>query len=384
MALVQRIKLREVSWLLVGTVLALTAFGLAFVISACFEPGETFGIGRDAKMQVLWWFISLGMCVAVMHVPLTRWKAAAPAIYILCLLVQVFMMVAAGSALVPPTKGQCNWLALGPLRMQPSEFIKLGVLLTAARLLTSVGFSVARFPHVLMALAVASFPAALIAREDLGSALTFMPMIMGMLFVAGIRLRHLAMMGITGLLVVIIGIQLLPHEGPKSYQYQRIQAWLHPEAYALAEGYQTMRSIRSVGSGQLAGKGYAAGDQNRLGWLPANDTDLIFSVVSEETGFIGSCSALLLFLLFGWSGIYASTRCRDPFGHLVIVGFVCLVMGQVAINISVALGLMPVTGITLPFFSRGGSSMLGCYIGLGLALSAGMVAKRTTGTWRVS
>ena len=169
---------------------------------------------------------------------------------------------------------------------------------------------------------------------------------------------------------------LLPRSGPKSYQYKRIQAWLNPDDYALTEGYQTARSMRSIGSGQLVGKGYLEGDQNRLGWLPEKHTDLIFAVVGEEVGFLGSTLVLALFLAFAWVGLHTAAICRDPCGRALIIGFVCLIIGQCSINLAVAMGMMPVTGITLPFFSYGGSSLLACHLGLGICLSAALAPRR--------
>jgi rod shape determining protein RodA len=394
MTLIQAVKWRDVpwGWLVVATLL--TAFGIAFVISACFDPGERFGLGKEARMQLVWWGISLSACIGALYVPFATWRSLAVPAFVMGVLLELFMMAAAGTPLVPVIKGQANWVVLGPLRLQPVEFIKLGALLACARLITATDFEVKRLLHVFAALALAAFPAALHARADLGSSLTFPPMIFGMLIATGMRLRHLA-----GILAVSLGgavvlftvllmdpgqsaglkklqNSVLPREGQKSYQYKRIQAWLHPDEYALTEGYQTLRSVRSIGSGRWLGKGYLDGDQNRLGWLPEKHTDLIFAVVGEEVGFVGSVAALGLFLLFAWAGMHAAAMCRDPCGRAVIVGYTCLLMGQAAINLAVAMGLMPVTGVPLPFFSYGGSSLLANYLGLGISLSAAVAPRR--------
>ena len=240
---------------------------------------------------------------------------------------------------------------------------------------------------------MAAVPSLLHARADLGSSLTFPPMIVGMLVAMGMRISHLLLLvgatlvlGLGGLGLMLADApkgsslakaqaSLLPREGQKSYQYKRIQAWLHPDDYALTEGYQTARSVRSIGSGRLVGKGYLEGDQNRLGWVPEKHTDLIFAVVGEESGFLGSVLALGLFLAFAWTGLHAAGMSRDPCGKALIVGYICLIMGQATINLAVAMGLMPVTGVTLPFFSYGGSSLLACYLGLGIALSASLAQR---------
>jgi cell division protein FtsW (lipid II flippase) len=380
MALLQRMRMRDVPWGPLLLALALTATGIAFVVSACWDPGHRWGLGREAQLQLAWWLVGLAACAAAAHVPMPTWRVLAYPAYALGLAVQLAMLALQGTPLVPAIKGQHNWLALGPLRVQPSEFIKLAVLLACARVVTMPGFDARRFAHVLGALAVAGIPAALIAKEDLGSALTFPAMIVGMLVLVGMRLGHLAALALALVLAAGVGIARLPREGPDAYKYQRLQAFLHPEQYASMEAYQTIRSIRSIGSGQVTGKGYAAGDQNRLGWLPEKHTDMIFAVVGEEVGFVGSASVLCGFLLFAWSGMLAATQARDPFGRALATGFVCLVMGQASINLAVALGLMPVTGITLPFFSYGGSSLLGTYIGLGMLLATGGASRAPSGS----
>jgi len=369
--LLHRVRLRDVPWSPLLVALALTATGVAFVASACQGDATAWILPNEARLQLGWWLIAVVAAMIALHVPLPTWRTLALPAYVWCLLVQIAMIAAAGTALVPTIKGQHNWLRLGGFTVQPSEFLKLGVLLCCARLCALPDFKVGRFSHVLGALAVAGIPAVLLAREDLGSALTFPAMIGGMLVVAGMRGRHLAALVAALVLIVGIGVSTLPKEGPKAYQYQRIQAWLHPEDYALNEAYQTRHSIRAIGSGQVTGKGFAAGDQNRLGWLPEKHTDLIVAVIGEETGFVGTSLVVLGFLAFGWAALWATAQCRDPFGRLLGAGFACLVVGQAAINLAVALGLMPVAGITLPFLSYGGSSLLGTWIGVGLVLAAG-------------
>jgi rod shape determining protein RodA len=396
MALIEPVRWREVpwGWLVVATLL--TAFGVAFVISACYDPNERFGLGKEARMQLVWWGISLAACIGVLQLPFSTWRALAIPAFIAGIALELFMAAAAGSALVPVIKGQANWVVLGPLRLQPVEFIKLGALLACARLLASPDFQPTRLLHVIGALSLAALPAALHARNDLGSSLTFPPMIFGMLIAAGMRMRHLigilalSLGGLFTLFVILLmdpggspalkqlQSSVLPREGNRSYQYKRIEAWLHPDEYALTESYQTLRSVRSIGSGRWLGKGYLEGEQNRLGWLPEKHTDLIFAVVGEEVGFVGCTIALGLFLAFAWAGMHAAALCRDPCGRLLIVGYTCLLLGQASINLAVAMGLMPVTGVPLPFFSYGGSSLLANYLGLGISLAAAAAPRRGT------
>ncbi len=394
MALIQRIPYQDVSWGWLITTLLLTAMGVTFVISACYDPDTVYGLGEEARKQLMWWVIALVTCITAMHVPFAVWRALAIPLFLASLALELFMIVAAGTSVVPVIKGQANWLVIGPLRLQPVEFVKLSTLLVCARLVASPDFHPTKLLHIAAALTLAAIPSILHARSDLGSSLTFPPMIFGMLVAMGMRLSHLTVIVLTVVLgaggmftvltmdapdsPVIQSIQnnLLPRTGPKSYQYKRMQAWLNPDEYALTEGYQASRSMRSIGSGQIVGKGYLEGDQNRLGWLPEKHTDLIFAVVGEEVGFIGSTVVLLLFLMFAWFGLHAAAICRDPCGRAFITGYVCLIIGQTSINLAVAMGLMPVTGITLPFFSYGGSSLLACHLGLGICISAALAPRR--------
>ncbi len=347
------------------------------VISATARESEP-GLASEARAQMLWWAVAIGACLAAWRVPFVWWRDLAIPGYIAALLVILTMAVLAGTSLVPPIKGQTNWIVLGPLRVQPVEFIKLATLLATSLLMTAPGFDARRFTHVLLALVIAGLPAALLAKEDLGSALTFVPMAFGILIVAGLRLRHLAILGLITLTVATAGIANLPKEGSKAYQYKRIQAWLHPDQYALTEGYQTARSVGAIGSGQWTGKGWGQGDQNRLGMIPEKHTDLIFAVTGEEFGLLGTVSVLGLFLSFAWIGLANASCARDACGRYVVVGYISLVCGQAAINLAVATGLMPVTGVTLPFFSYGGSSLVSMWLGLGIACSAATFQPRTS------
>jgi len=364
-----RVRYGDVAWSLLAIAMVLTAIGGAFVFSACWEHGDAWS--RESAMQLVWWAIALGACGFCLHVPLTVWRSTAIPLLVCALLGQLFMLAMRGTPLVPRINGAHNWLSIGPLRLQPSEFIKLAVLLALARLLTMPGADARRVGWVAAACALVGVPMVLMAKEDLGSALTFAPMTAGVLLLAGTRLRILAGLGATGVAGIAAMIAMLPKEGPGAYMWRRILAWRDPEAFALTEGYQTIRALRSVGSGQITGKGYGLGDQNLLGWLPEQHTDMIFAVIAEETGFVGSFLLVtLIFLALGFAGLAAAARCRDPFARLFVGGFTCLLVGQAAINLAVVLGLMPVAGITLPFISYGGSSLLASYVGIGICLAA--------------
>ncbi|NRA39372.1 MAG: rod shape-determining protein RodA [Planctomycetes bacterium] len=360
----------EIQWGMFTLALILCSVGIAFVYSATIDPAYPGQWGTPAKKQLAWFIISTGACLAIAHIPIKQWQENAWVLYGACILFQLFMFAAAGSPLVPYRNGAHNWIALGPMSIQPSEFFKIAILISCASFAASKRFEAGRFSHIFALLGLAGIPALLLAKEDLGSAMTFLPMVLGILILAGIRFQHLMIIFILLASIISSGVYVLSSKYSDDYQWRRIDAWLNPDQYRQFEAFQPLRSQRSIGSGEWLGKGFTTGAQNRLGWLPEKRTDMIFAVVGEEIGFIGSSIVIIAFMLFGWAGLYASMQCTNRFSRLLICGFTSLIMGQMAINISVALGLIPVTGITLPFFSYGGSSLLAMFLGLGICLGA--------------
>ncbi len=368
--MLQRPDYRRIPWWWLAASAAMSIVGLLFVASATAEAAGGPWLTREAGAQLVWWLVGGGACAAALHVAPPAWRRLAFPAAIAGCVVMLLMLALAGTPLVPRIKGQANWIVLGGLRLQPVELVKLATLLACATLAAAPNFDARRLSHCGWLLLVAAIPAGIVAREDLGSALTIPPMALGILVVAGMPLRHLALAGIGLVAAVALAYAVLPREGPKAYQWRRIDAFLHPERYALAEAYQTERSKRSIGSGQWLGKGYMQGEQNRLGWVPEKHTDLVFAVVGEEVGFLGSAAFIALLMAWCAAGLVAAGRAPGPWSRQVCVGFTCLVGGQASINLAVATGMMPVTGVTLPFVSYGGSSMVACWLGLGICASA--------------
>lgn len=375
--MIQRPDYARVPWWWLGASGLLTIVGLLFVVSATQETATDGVMTREGLAQLTWCGIGITACALAMHLSPLAWRRfSIPAALIGCALM-LLMLVFAGTALVPRIKGQANWIVLGGIRLQPVELVKLGTLLACATFAAAPRFDARKAWHCLVVLAVAGIPSLIIAREDLGSALTFVPMAFGVLLVAGMRLRHLAVAGLAVAVLVVGAYHALPREGAKAYQWRRIDAFLHPENYALAEAYQTDRAKRSIGSGQWVGKGYLQGEQNRLGWVPEKHTDLVFAVVGEEVGFLGSAGLVVLILAWCAGGLVAAAKAPGPWGRMYAGGFTCLIAGQASINLAVAMGMMPVTGVTLPFVSYGGSSLVACWLGLGVACSAAAGPRET-------
>jgi rod shape determining protein RodA len=262
-------------------------------------------------------------------------------------------------------KGAQRWLSLGPLgRFQPSEPIKLLLCISLARLLAA---PVDRPDHpgghpFLPGLALTALPLLLILLQpDLGTALVLAALMLAMMYVAGIPFTWLG-----GL--VAAGLALFPFV-LRDYQRQRLFIFLNPESDPTGAGWNLIQSRIAIGSGQLWGKGLFLGTQNNLSFVPEHHTDFIFTVVGEELGLVGGLSLLILYAYLLLFGLRVAERARDRFGALLAVGIVATLGFHVLVNIGMTVGLMPITGVPLPFLSYGGSALLTNMMAAGILLS---------------
>lgn len=338
----------------------LLAAGLANLYSASLNgTGEPSAFFRS---QLLWTAIGLVLFGLMLTFHYRYLLAAAWPLYLLSLLLLVLVIF-----LGKVSGGQKNWLVLGPLRMQPSELAKLTAVLMLARSFQARGFESAfRFRDCRRPLAIVAAPMALILVEkDLGSALFFALLGATALFLAGLKLRWVALGLILALTVGAVGYRYLsPH------QRGRIQTFLHPERDPRGQGYHLLRSKIAVGSGQIWGKGYLKGDLNKFQFLPERHSDFVFPVLAEEWGLAGSAGVLGALLVFFLLLLQAAGKLQDRFGAWLILGVAALLFWQCAINLGGVLGLLPLAGVTLPFFSYGGSALLVSLTGMGMACNA--------------
>lgn len=266
------------------------------------------------------------------------------------------------------TKGTKGWIDLGPVNMQPSEIVKLGYILTFAKYLEKRKDNLNKLVGVLPALMHLGIIVGLIMLQpDFGTALVFIFISIFMLFAAGINIKIVA--GAFGAFLVSLPVmwKLL-----KPYQKDRILVFFNPELDPMGAGYHVIQSETAIGSGKFMGKGLFQGTQNNLGFIPERHTDFIFSVVGEELGLVG---ALVLLLLFAWlllRCLHIARVSKDDYGMLICVGVMSMFLFHVLENIGMTIGLMPVTGIPLPFISYGGSSLLTNMAAVGLVLNVGM------------
>lgn len=349
-------RLGNVHW---GPLLAaflLSAIGLATIHSASTE----LPIDHLPK-QALWVLVGCLALVVIFSVDYHRLVALAPLFYLFGLVLLVLVLIVGHDS-----GGARSWLAFGPVSIQPSEFAKLATALLLTRYLSNIKRPFVTFREIATASALAGLPMVLIALErDLGSAVMFFPMLAGLLLVSGVRWRQVLIASVMGL-VLAAGLW---NFGMREYQRTRIMSFLSPDQDPLGAGYQVRQSKIAVGSGQWMGRGYKQGTQSQLRFLPERHTDFILAVLAEEWGFAGVITVLGLYGLFVLSGARIAMRSRDRAGILLVVGVLAIFAFHALYNSAMVVGLLPVTGIPLPFLSYGGSFTLVNFLITGLILN---------------
>lgn len=347
-------------WGLLLYTAVLAGIGVAMIYSAA-NAGFTGQPQIFHIKQGYWYGISVLVMLVIIMFSYKRLDRYAIAIYIACLLLLVAVLLVGKVG-----GGSRRWLSLGPLTLQPSELVKIAVVLMLARhysrTLKKTGLVLA---DLLMPMLIVSLPALLIIRQpDLGTALLLVLIAGTMTLFIKIERRTLWALTTFGIAAIPIGWFAI-----KEYQRQRILTFLNPDRDPLGAGYHIIQSKIAIGSGQFSGKGFLEGTQNALAFLPEQHTDFIFCVLAEEWGFIGAGSLTLLFLGFLLYCLKIAYNCRDAFGTLLVVGLVALFFWEGAINMGMVMGLLPVVGMPLPFISYGGSSVLTIMIAVGLILN---------------
>ncbi len=263
-------------------------------------------------------------------------------------------------------KGATRWINVFGFSLQPSEIVKIAIIIALARFYHDLKFEeIKKIIHLFFPFLILFLPFILVlAQPDLGTALSIVILGVLILFASGVRLWKF----IFGISAVILSIPLLLNY-LKPYQRDRVISFLNPEEDALGRGYQLIQSKIALGSGGLSGKGFLEGTQSYLQYLPEKQTDFIFTLIGEEFGFIGTIFIIFLFLLLISICFYISIKSIHIFGRLLSIGVGTNIFIYVIMNISMVSGLMPVVGIPLPLVSYGGSAMLSIMISIGLVLN---------------
>ncbi len=267
--------------------------------------------------------------------------------------------------------GGRRWIKLGPVLVQPSEYVKLVLVLIVARYFANLGGRNLTWKEIFKAFALVGFPMLLVLKQpDLGTTLTYMPILMAGLFLGGINLRQGVILLLSG--AVLVGGVWSSGRFLKPYQKARLTSFVNPQNDPRGTGYQVLQSEIAVGSGGIWGKGSEKGTQTQGYFLPIPYTDFIFAALSEEHGFIGAIFVLLLYFLILMRLIQNAQTAADLPGSLIIMGIVAVLTFQIAVNVGMVIGLMPVTGIPLSLLSYGGSSVLFTFLALGVAMNVRM------------
>lgn len=355
-------------WLL-SSVLGLLAIGIVMVYSAgsvlaFHDYGDSFYF---VKRQLLFAVLGLAAMFFMMNLDYRHLRKYAKLGLLGCFALLIIVLIP-GIGVV--RGGARSWLGISSFGIQPSEFMKLGMILFLSYWLSKEDYKITMFTKGLLPpLGIMGLAFGLIMLQpDLGTGTVMMGASLLIVFTAGARIKHLTGLAAVGVLGFVGLILAAP------YRLQRITAFLDPWSDPLGAGYQIIQSLYAIGPGGLAGLGLGMSRQ-KYSYVPEPQTDFIFSILSEELGFIGGLLVLLLFLILVWRGMRVAMTVEDSFGSLLAVGIVGMVAVQVVINIGVVIGLMPVTGITLPLISYGGSSLTLMLTALGILLNLSRYAR---------
>ena len=352
-------------YLLLATLL-LIGYGLVMTYSITIEDRAFSGDVLQPMLRAsLYVLIGLAAMCAAAVVDYNWFGTFAPVIFVGTLVLLAVVLVIGNTTL-----GATRWVTIAGFKFQPSEFAKVFMIIVLARWFADRQGSV-RSPLVIAgALAVLAPAAGLVFRQpDLGTSLVFVAIFFGIAFSAGARLWQL-----TALIAGSLAAMPLLWGLLKEYQRARMVAFLDPYADAQGAGWNIIQSLIAVGSGGWNGKGLTAGTQSPLGYLPIAESDFVFAGLAEDLGFLGALILFALFLVLLFAGLRIALRARDMFGMLLASGVVAMLAFQAIVNIGMAISLMPVTGIPLPFISQGGSSLISICFGLGLLQSVAMRA----------
>jgi rod shape determining protein RodA len=388
---------RDLDLSLLTTVVGVITIGIAMIYSATFD-WDLGTAGSTYQKQIVWALLALVAMVITMVIPLKFFYAFAYIIYGLAVVGLLLVL----------ELGDRRWFNIGPIHIQPSELAKIAVVLAVARYLSARNIDFSRVRTFVAPMGIVLLPALLVFKQpDLGTALVFGAVLFPMLYWSGMRpvniffivspglslisafhpwslgllylvmavvvfytRPRLATLAILAAINLIVGVGA-PYIWDKLHDYQknRILSFLNPDMDRLGSGYQVIQSKVAIGSGGLRGKGFLEGTQTKLAFLPEQHTDFVFSVVGEEFGFVGAIVILTLFLFMVWRAIQIGIIVKARFSSLAAVGLTSILVFHIFVNIGMTIGVMPVTGLPLPFLSYGGSWLFTCCVLIGFLLN---------------
>ncbi|MEN6519985.1 MAG: rod shape-determining protein RodA [Armatimonadota bacterium] len=360
--MVERRLLKNFDIGLVLLMLAIITYGLLTIYSASRGSGNEMTMVRKQLMWAVAGFIAFAVAASIDHKSYSRIASWIYGIN-LFFLASVFVIGV-------ERKGSQRWIGVGSLVIQPSEFAKIAIIITLAVFLVKHKDKINEFGTFVLSFVHVAVPILFIFKQpDLGTSLVLTSIWFGMTLIAGANWKHLTIFVLGVVIIGAIGWNVGVLE---DYQKARLTSFINPKSDPRGSGYHIVQSRIAIGSGQVAGKGWLRGTQSQLGFIPENHTDFIFTVAAEEFGFVGAAPLILMYFLLLWKGLTIMSETEDDIGRLIAAGVVCMFMFHIFVNIGMTLGIMPVTGVPLPLFSYGGSSLLANMLALGILAGIGM------------
>ena len=339
---------KTIDALLVAMVLALGAISLTTIFAANKSL---------ATSQLIFWIFGLIIFYTASHTYYLTWHKYALPTYVLSIFALLFVFLFGEQI-----RGSVRWIDLGVFRFQPSEIAKVATIILLAKFFNKR--SASNLYHVLLSiLLILPVFVMIFLQPDFGSALAIIAIWAGITFAAGIEKKHVIVLGLLFLILSLFAYEILA-----PYQKARIATFLNPNQDPLGQGYNIIQSKIAVGSGQLTGRGLGLGSQSQLNFLPESESDFIFASIAEQLGFLGAALVIIIFSVFlmRLAGYLKNT---ERFNQLIVIGALSLLLYQFLVNVGMNMGILPVTGITLPFVSYGGSSLISLLLLLGIIFS---------------
>ncbi|MFH1103388.1 MAG: rod shape-determining protein RodA [Actinomycetota bacterium] len=362
-------------YLLIGIVAVLSVLGLVMILSASGPRLEAAGIARSQQMVRQAIFVAIGAAVflAGSFISDRNWRLLAPVAYAGALLLLMAVLSPVGAI----RQGAQRWISLGLFDLQPSEVAKVAVILAMALLLAPTEENRMAWLRIAKVAALVVVPAILIfLQPDLGTMLVFGFVTLVMLFVAGTTLRQLILLIVLSIVALLLAVELgILHD----YQVERLTGFFNPSEQTLGVNYNQNQSQIAIGSGGMFGRGLFEGTQTNLSFVPSQSTDFIFTAVAEQLGFVGGTIVIGLYALLILRMLMIAGLARDRFGQLAATGIAAMFGFHVFVNIGMAVGLLPVTGLPLPFLSFGGSFYLAMALSVAIVNSIWMTHNRMPG-----
>ncbi len=355
--------MKKYNKLLLLAVILISLFGLLMIYSSSniwaeYKYNDPY---KYLKSQAIFLIIGYILMIIISKFPYQNYKKLANIIFLTCTIMLILVLI---PGIGTVRNGSRSWFGIGSLGLQPSEFAKLGLIIFTSKYLANNTKELKNIKKgVLPILGVLLLIFGLIMLEpDFGTGVVIVMTIIVLLFISGVKINFFIKIGILGLLGVIILILIAP------YRLERIISFINPWTDPLGSGFQIIQSLYAIGPGGLLGLGFGNSIQKHF-YLPEPQTDFIFAIISEEFGFLGVLIISTLFITIIYSGLKISMRCQDNFGKFLAFGITFGLAFQTILNLMVVVGLLPVTGVTLPFLSYGGSSLLISLINIGILLN---------------